>query len=165
MDASNKPFLLKSGILFGGRFIITLWALSPASSFLFFSSTLSSLTSPIILLQLLSILKLSILPFPASNFSLIRRVLSWLLIIPTHNASHLPCLCLWTQTDALHVVGVGITLTTNAAPVLVTELAYPTQRGSISALYNTLWYSGSIMSAWVCYATLRILPNSHWEWR
>lgn len=56
-------------------------------------------------------------------------------------------------------------LTTNAAPVLTTELAYPTQRGAITALYNTLWYCGSIMSAWVCYATLRTLSGSEWEWR
>lgn len=63
------------------------------------------------------------------------------------------------------IIGLGICLTTNAAPVLTTELAYPTQRGTITALYNTLWYFGSITSAWVCYATLRTLSGSIWEWR
>ena len=63
------------------------------------------------------------------------------------------------------IVGLGITLITNAAPVLVSELAYPTQRGSITALYNTLWYFGSIISAWVCYATLRTLEGTPWMWR
>lgn len=63
------------------------------------------------------------------------------------------------------VIGLGICLITNSAPVLVTELAYPTQRASLTALYNTLWYFGSIISAWVCYATLRTLSNSIWEWR
>ncbi|KAG8778086.1 hypothetical protein FRC15_010970 [Serendipita sp. 397] len=63
------------------------------------------------------------------------------------------------------IIGLGITLITNAAPVLVTELAYPTHRGSLTALYNTLWYFGSILSAWVCYATLRTLSGSIWEWR
>ncbi|KAG8818925.1 hypothetical protein FRC18_012268 [Serendipita sp. 400] len=28
-----------------------------------------------------------------------------------------------------------------------------------------MWYFGSIISAWVCYATLRTLPGSVWEWR
>ncbi|KAG8860731.1 hypothetical protein FRB91_001434, partial [Serendipita sp. 411] len=63
------------------------------------------------------------------------------------------------------IIGVGITIITNAAPVLITELAYPTHRGSLTALYNTLWYFGSIISAWVCYATLRTLTGSVWEWR
>ncbi|KAG8812375.1 hypothetical protein FRC17_002048, partial [Serendipita sp. 399] len=63
------------------------------------------------------------------------------------------------------IIGLGITLITNAAPVLVTELAYPTHRGSLTALYNTLWYFGSILSAWVCYGTLRTLSNTVWEWR
>ncbi|CCA66652.1 related to hexose transporter protein [Serendipita indica DSM 11827] len=63
------------------------------------------------------------------------------------------------------LIGLGITLITNAAPVLTTELAYPTQRGSITALYNTVWYFGSIISAWVCYATLRTLTGSIWMWR
>ncbi|KIM27466.1 hypothetical protein M408DRAFT_24412 [Serendipita vermifera MAFF 305830] len=63
------------------------------------------------------------------------------------------------------IIGLGITLITNAAPVLTTELAYPTQRATITALYNTLWYFGSIISAWVCYATLRTLPDVIWQWR
>ncbi|KAG8780313.1 hypothetical protein FRC16_003170 [Serendipita sp. 398] len=63
------------------------------------------------------------------------------------------------------IVGVGISLIQNAAPVLIAELAYPTQRSTLTALYNTMWYFGSIISAWVCYATLRTLPGSVWEWR
>jgi MFS family permease len=65
----------------------------------------------------------------------------------------------------LCTVGLGICLITNAGPVLTTELAYPTQRGAITALYNTIWYFGSILSAWICYATLRTLPDSIWMWR
>jgi hypothetical protein len=33
----------------------------------------------------------------------------------------------------------------NAAPLLVTELAYPTQRSPLTSAYNSLWYSGAIM--------------------
>lgn len=63
------------------------------------------------------------------------------------------------------IIGVGICMIVNAAPVLITELSYPTQRGALTALFNTVWYFGSIFSAWVCYATLRTLTGSIWEWR
>ncbi|CCA66654.1 hypothetical protein PIIN_00337 [Serendipita indica DSM 11827] len=45
------------------------------------------------------------------------------------------------------IIGVGICMIVNAAPVLITELSYPTQRGALTALFNTVWYFGSIFSA------------------
>lgn len=63
------------------------------------------------------------------------------------------------------VVGIGLCFATNAAPLLVTELAYPTQRAPITALYNSSWYLGSIISAWVTFATLKTLTGSTWAWR
>ena len=42
----------------------------------------------------------------------------------------------------------------NAAPMLVTELAYPLYRPQLSSLYNTLWYSGNIM--YVIFASRKI---------
>lgn len=36
-------------------------------------------------------------------------------------------------------------LTANAAPMLVTEISYPTYRAPLTSMYNSLWYSGSIM--------------------
>lgn len=62
------------------------------------------------------------------------------------------------------MIGFGMTFSINAAPLLVTELAYPTQRGSITAMYNTTWYLGSIVSAWVTFGTFRI-KGSTWSWR
>ncbi|KAJ7903511.1 major facilitator superfamily domain-containing protein [Mycena olivaceomarginata] len=47
------------------------------------------------------------------------------------------------------LIGFGLTFCLNAAPLLLIELAYPTQRGKITSLYNTNWYLGSIISAWV----------------
>ena len=38
------------------------------------------------------------------------------------------------------LIGFGLTFAASAAPVLVTELAYPAQRGPVTSLYNTLWY-------------------------
>ncbi|KAG8843624.1 hypothetical protein FRB91_003237 [Serendipita sp. 411] len=63
------------------------------------------------------------------------------------------------------LVGVGLCIATNAAPLLITELAYPTQRAPITAMYNGSWYVGSILSAWVTYATIKTLPGSVWAWR
>lgn len=45
------------------------------------------------------------------------------------------------------IVGLGLGFATNAAPLLITELAYPTQRGPITASYNSSWYLGSIVAA------------------
>ncbi|KAH0835885.1 hexose transporter [Lanmaoa asiatica] len=46
---------------------------------------------------------------------------------------------------ARFLIGFGNTFAANAAPMLVTELAYPTYRAPLTSLYNSLWYSGSIM--------------------
>jgi MFS family permease len=50
-----------------------------------------------------------------------------------------------------------------AAPVLITELAFPTHRAPVTGLYNSSWYLGSIVAAWVTYGTFRI--NNTWSWR
>jgi MFS family permease len=43
------------------------------------------------------------------------------------------------------MIGFGVTFAQNAAPMLVTEVAYPPYRASMTSLYNSLWYSGAIM--------------------
>lgn len=48
-------------------------------------------------------------------------------------------------------------------PVLINEIAYPTHRGIINALYNCGWHAGSIVAAWTCFGT-RLLESS-WSWR
>ena len=54
-------------------------------------------------------------------------------------------------------------LQTNAAPLLVTEIAYPTYRAQLTALYNSLWYSGAIIAAWSTFGTFKL--NNSWAWR
>ncbi|VDB84795.1 unnamed protein product [Peniophora sp. CBMAI 1063] len=63
------------------------------------------------------------------------------------------------------LIGFGLQIELNAAPLLVLELAYPTQRGKLSSLYNSIWYLGSVIAAWVCYATYAREENSVWSWR
>ena len=43
------------------------------------------------------------------------------------------------------MIGFGLTFAASAAPVLITEVAYPSQRGPATSLYNSLWFLGSIM--------------------
>ncbi|KAL1899956.1 hypothetical protein Cpir12675_001178 [Ceratocystis pirilliformis] len=50
-----------------------------------------------------------------------------------------------------------------SVPLLIAENAYPTQRSIVSALYNCGWYSGSMVAAWVVFATR--LVDSSWAWR
>ena len=64
---------------------------------------------------------------------------------------------------ARFLIGFGLTFAANAAPMLVTEISYPTYRAPLTSLYNSLWYSGSIIAAWTTYGTFNI--NSTWAWR
>ncbi|KAG8962512.1 hypothetical protein FRC05_005313 [Tulasnella sp. 425] len=62
------------------------------------------------------------------------------------------------------MIGFGIAFSVNAAPLLITEVAYPTQRSTITAMYNSMWYVGSIVSAWTTFGTFR-MAGSSWSWR
>ncbi|KAF8520591.1 hexose transporter [Hysterangium stoloniferum] len=64
---------------------------------------------------------------------------------------------------ARFLIGFGLTFCANAAPLLVSEIAYPPQRAALTSSYNSLWYSGSIVAAWTTYGTFRIA--SSWSWR
>ncbi|KAJ7035074.1 general substrate transporter [Mycena alexandri] len=64
------------------------------------------------------------------------------------------------------LIGFGLTFCLNAAPLLLIELAYPTQRGKITSLYNSNWYLGSIISAWICFgASYTVESGNNWSWR
>ncbi|KAG6839926.1 hypothetical protein C0991_010315 [Blastosporella zonata] len=64
---------------------------------------------------------------------------------------------------ARFLIGFGVTFAANAAPMLVTEIAYPTHRAPLTSTYNTLWYLGAIIAAWTTFGTFTI--NSTWAWR
>ncbi|KAH6967150.1 hypothetical protein EDB82DRAFT_562962 [Fusarium venenatum] len=61
------------------------------------------------------------------------------------------------------LIGFGITIASSSAPMLAAELAHPESRTTLTSMYNTLWYLGSIIAAWTTYGTYRI--NSEWSWR
>lgn len=51
----------------------------------------------------------------------------------------------------------------NAVPLLINEIAYPTHRGIVSATFNCGWYIGSILAACITYGTRNY--TSSWGWR
>ncbi|KAG2074267.1 general substrate transporter [Suillus decipiens] len=63
------------------------------------------------------------------------------------------------------LIGLGNAFTNNAAPLLISELSYPTHRGKLTALYNSMWYFGSIISAWICLVAYDQAGTSEWSWR
>lgn len=41
-------------------------------------------------------------------------------------------------------MGFGLAFSTTAAPLLITEIAYPGYRGPLTSAYSSLWYTGAI---------------------
>ncbi|TFK53754.1 general substrate transporter [Heliocybe sulcata] len=64
---------------------------------------------------------------------------------------------------ARFLIGFGLTFAQSAAPLLITEIAYPSQRGQATSLFNSVWFLGSIVAAWTTFGTFNI-PSS-WAWR
>jgi sugar porter (SP) family MFS transporter len=63
------------------------------------------------------------------------------------------------------LIGFGLSFCLNAAPLLLIELAYPTQRGKITSMYNSSWYVGSIMTAWICFGSYDQAEGTTWSFR
>lgn len=72
------------------------------------------------------------------------------------------------QSPAMFVVGRlcigGVSSFFGAsAPILITETAFPTHRATLTAIFNSGWYVGSLLAAWSTYGT-RNYAND-WAWR
>jgi len=64
---------------------------------------------------------------------------------------------------ARFLIGFGLTFAACAAPMLVSEVSYPTYRAPLTSMYNSLWYSGAIIAAWTTFGTFKI--QNSWSWR
>jgi MFS family permease len=65
---------------------------------------------------------------------------------------------------ARFILGVGIEFCIIPAPVLTTELAYPTHRAKLTSLFYTFYFAGAILSSWTTFGTYHI-NSSTWSWR
>ncbi|KAF8071939.1 hypothetical protein FPV67DRAFT_908434 [Lyophyllum atratum] len=63
------------------------------------------------------------------------------------------------------IIGFGLEFCVNSGPLLLIELSYPTQRGKITSVYNSSWYLGSIIIAWVCFGAFDQAADSLWSFR
>ncbi|KAL4885269.1 general substrate transporter [Aspergillus karnatakaensis] len=61
------------------------------------------------------------------------------------------------------LVGMGSNISQGSAPLLVTELAHPQHRGTLTTMYNTLWYVGSIVAAWTVFGTIKYTSDASWR--
>lgn len=61
------------------------------------------------------------------------------------------------------ILGIGLAFNITAAPLLILELAFPTQRAPLVSIYNALWSLGAIAAAWITYGTFRM--NNDYAWR
>ncbi|KAJ9108287.1 hypothetical protein QFC19_002535, partial [Naganishia cerealis] len=50
-------------------------------------------------------------------------------------------------------LGFGSMVAVVGSPTLISELAYPTHRMVATTFYNTCWYLGAVIAAWVTYGT------------
>lgn len=55
-------------------------------------------------------------------------------------------------------------MTKVVAPALLQETAHPRLRPIASAIYYALYYSGSVLAAWITFGTLH-MTGSEWSWR
>ncbi|KAL3465719.1 general substrate transporter [Aspergillus heterothallicus] len=61
------------------------------------------------------------------------------------------------------LLGFGSNISEAAAPLLVVELAHPQHRGTVSALFNVVFYIGAILAAWTVYGCLNLEGNAAWR--
>ncbi|KAH7349496.1 lactose permease [Plectosphaerella cucumerina] len=68
-----------------------------------------------------------------------------------------------TFVTARALLGFATSFISQPSPILITEVAYPTHRGKITAMYNTFYYFGAIFAAWSTFGTFKM--TSTWSWR
>ncbi|KAF9455932.1 general substrate transporter [Collybia nuda] len=61
------------------------------------------------------------------------------------------------------VLGFGVAISTTAAPAYVVEMSPPQWRGRLTGLYNTFYYSGSILCTGITIATGRLESTTSWR--
>lgn len=65
--------------------------------------------------------------------------------------------------SARFVLGIGMTLSTASAPLLVAEISHPQDRAILTTFMGLAYSIGAFVASWVTFATLKI--PSDWAWR
>lgn len=61
------------------------------------------------------------------------------------------------------VLGFASPVSQSISPILIAELAYPTHRGKVTTMTNSVFFMGSTIAAWVVFGCGFI--QSNWAWR
>ena len=58
---------------------------------------------------------------------------------------------------ARFLIGFGVAIAHGSAPLLIAELVHPQHRAIFTTIYNSTWYFGSIVAAWLTYGKWQVL--------
>lgn len=61
------------------------------------------------------------------------------------------------------ILGFGVAISVSAGPAYVSEMAHPSFRGVMTAVYNTFWFIGGIPGTFVPYGTSVISGSNSWR--
>jgi MFS family permease len=61
---------------------------------------------------------------------------------------------------ARFLIGFGVAIAHGSAPLLIAELVHPQHRAIFTTIYNSTWYFGSIVAAWLTYGMFLTLQTS-----
>ncbi|EGV61076.1 hypothetical protein PSN45_001974 [Yamadazyma tenuis] len=67
--------------------------------------------------------------------------------------------------SARMVLGLGNAFMVVSAPALISEIAFPSHREAATGFYNTCWYLGAFLAAWITYGTNKLGTENNWAWR
>ncbi|KAJ6485546.1 general substrate transporter [Mycena sanguinolenta] len=62
------------------------------------------------------------------------------------------------------IVGFGIGIASNLAPIYVAEIAPPAIRGRLIGMYELCWQFGGVIGFWINYGVTQHIPASHKQW-
>jgi len=61
------------------------------------------------------------------------------------------------------LLGFGVSIAASAGPMYVIEINHPAYRGSVGAMYNTLWFSGAIVASGAARGALDMHSDASWR--
>ncbi|KAK6202382.1 putative hexose transporter [Scheffersomyces amazonensis] len=61
------------------------------------------------------------------------------------------------------IIGFGVGIALTGAPAWIAELSFPSYRSSCTAVFNTLWYLGAILAAWITFGTRNMHGDKSWR--
>ena len=85
------------------------------------------------------------------------------LIVVVGTCVQAPCTSRGQFLAGRFVLGFGVSFCCVSAPCYVSEMAHPSWRGTLTGLYNTTWYIGSIIASWVVYGCSYIDNLDAWR--